>query len=237
MGLEAVMDVLVCGVPRSGTTMMAGLMTKRPFWVVWNEPAWVQEKQMVVLSVKQTREVGWGWQQNWKKEEVERRAEKMKGWGVKQVFKRKIEMWMDLFPPQKVVVMARDMRMVAASMHEKAMKIGRGTLEHRMYWVQQSAKAVLGLLEDERTIVVRYEKFVGSQEERWRVAEELGWPLAGDPNLMAGASQRRYEVEKHKHQVTAVSAERVLTADEAWYADRMLKRDSIRKLHEAFGYG
>jgi len=150
--------ILVTGIPRSGSTMLAGMLTDLPRQVVYNEP-----KPARIPGLQRARR-----------------------WGVKQVSVPKIRRTLEVFKPQGVVIMARDPRDAVLSYADRIRRAKRaqdpGVFQSML--VKRTRKiwgAALYSMELAKqpwpVMVVPYNQFVASPEMRCSLGEWLGWEL------------------------------------------------------------
>lgn len=183
------MDVMIAGVQRSGTTMLAGALTYKRRYVL-NEPGSVRPTLKRIHNIV-----------------------KPERWGVKQVRASLVNGWIAVSSPKKIVLMIRDIRHVAASVwegHHRKRALGMhinlptGQQISRM---KQITRLILKMEQWDNTRVVRYEDFVTKEKVRTRLEEWLDWPLLGDPakyQRQTGAV-RSFEVERHGGKITDAS--------------------------------
>lgn len=174
------MDLMVVGFPRTGSTMMAGLLH------------WPEGGQVMLSEKRMHREEQYG---KWKKE-----VEWARVWGVKEVNPARIEGSLKAWPLEKVgkvVMMVRDPVEAMASHWEAKEMRGQRWLSPERQLRRLVEKDLPGLERLKREAgkklrVVQYEKFVGCSDCRGKLEEWLeGWRLEGDPSAMVRGFERR----------------------------------------------
>jgi hypothetical protein len=252
------MDLLIAGVARAGTTLIANLLTTPP-------ARWVLVEPGITLAgmnehVRQMADrFGWRFDEaEWYREETPRarferlllpRLSQIEKWGVKEVNLAGLSDLIALYPPRRIVLAVRDMRDCAVSMKEKETK--QGPLAGKVLapksddWLHrrliESANTLVSLFENqprETVRVVRYEDFVSSPAERDALGRWLDWPLDGDPGSNLDLFGRSYEVERHPTGIGTTSAGRwqhEASPDLRAFAGRVAA-DAVA-YQRTFGYG
>ena len=179
--MREVMDVMVVGFPRTGSTMMAGLLH-------WPEGG------QVCLSERRVHQEG-------QYRKFRKEIEWARVWGVKEVNPGRIEASLRVWPLEKVrkvVMMVRDPVEAMASHWEAREMRGQRWLspERQLRRLVERDLPVLERLKREagkKLRVVQYEKFVGCSDCQGKLEEWLeGWKLEGDPSgLVRGYEKRR----------------------------------------------
>lgn len=233
------MDVLILGVPRSGTSMLGNLMSSPPEQLILYEPHLGRRKpsryaadQMAELGLPAFRST----------RALARYVDAHTGrWGVKEVMARHLRPTLRLYEIGRVVFVVRDIRHAAMSIFDRVREI-----PHRFSpgWRGQGIVETAGLVVDlharmasERKTVVRYERFVTDETYRREVEEELSWPLRGDPTRGLRQQGRARELERHEQRVTARSLELRETEDDPEklaFADELVAQCTAYQ--ELFGY-
>ncbi len=202
-------DIVLVGVPKSGTSMLCNAMTVASRSVVLYEPtrsgfrAERLRTQAASLGYHGRNIVGWA-----------RTHEK---WGVKEVLADSIKKAIE-WRPDRVVLLVRDLRHVALSTYETNQWIP-WDLDSRRRRLLDTALAVMDLpriCPPDRLTVCHYESFVSSQEYRESFRVEVNWPsLEGD--VARGLSTwlgRPHEAERHGGRITANSVDHRRSAQE-----------------------
>jgi len=245
------MDVFIAGVARSGSTLVANLMTTPPDRWLIVEPGITRGDMSEQVRIQAER---FGIRisgERWRAESnAEERFEKLliphlsrlKSWGVKEVNPAGYDRLLALFNPRKVVLVVRDIGDAAISMLEKQELTPRAGQDEE--WLAKrlcdSARAVMKLAESwpgERTCVVHYERFVADPMRKSLLEEWLSWPLTGDPNRCMDIFARDYEVDRHDREITDRSVDRrhrETSTHRLAFAKRVTK--SMRNFQETFGY-
>jgi hypothetical protein len=223
------MDVLIVGPARSGTTLLANLMTSPSKRWVLVEPG-ITRGGMGEVVRQEAGLFGWHFEPaSWHLQESSRaRFDRLlrqplnglERWGVKEVNVNGLPELLAAFPPRHIVVSVRDIRACAISARQKEDLQGcvAGTTLARKTddWLRQrlldGAAAALRLLTDypsqSQVTVVRYEDFVASPEARTALSHGLDWPLEGDPSSTLDFFGRTFEVERHGGHVGTSSLHR-----------------------------
>ena len=204
------MDVLLFGMMRAGTTMLANLLTSPPDRLVLVEPGItrgdmgehvLQQVQMAGLPIDR---------RDWYAiPEPAQRFDRLvrpllsgKSWGIKEVNTAGLADLLRLLPPRRVVLIVRDIRDIALSALEKVQ------LQNTPHYTDQvltdrciaSANAIITLHQrfpEDRRYVIRYEDLTRDAAARERLAAWLDWPLTGDPGQRLDLYNRGYEVQRH----------------------------------------
>jgi hypothetical protein len=203
------LDVVLAGVPKSGTTMLCNAMTVAGRAVVLYEPtrggfrAERLRTQAASLGYHGRNILGW--------------AREHEKWGVKEVLAepiRKAVAW----GPEHLVLLVRDLRQVALSTYETNQRIP-WDLNYRRQRLLDTAQAVMELRRSwpsDRLTVCHYEEFVSSAEYREAFRQRVSWPtLEGD--VARGLStwlERPHEADRHKGRITANSVDYRRSAQE-----------------------
>lgn len=230
------MDVLIVGPARSGSTLLANLLTAPPSHVVLVEPG-ITRGGMTEFVRKEVRRFGWDIDpQTWERAEthparfarlLQPRLATVERWGVKEVNPSGLSELTVMCPPRHILLSVRDLGACAASMKEKESLHGpvhgEALAPKSDDWMRQrlldGAGAVLRLLASPppgaTVTVARYEDFVASEAHRAEVARSLDWPMNGDPRGSLDAIGRAFEIERHGGVVGTSSIGRRQTADSA----------------------
>jgi hypothetical protein len=193
-------DLVLAGVPKSGTSMLCNAMTVAGRTVVLYEPICGRFRmerlrtQAASLGYQGRNILGWA-----------RGHEK---WGVKEVRADSIRTAV-AWGPGHVVLLVRNIRHVALSTYETNQRIP-WDLDHRRQRLIDSAEAVLEVYSThppDRLTVCRYEEFVSDPEYREAFRRRVDWPsLDGDvARGLATWLERPHEAERHDGRITANS--------------------------------
>ena len=178
--MREVMDVMVVGFPRTGSTMMAGLLH------------WPEGGQVVVSERRLHVEGQWA---KWRKD-----VEWARVWGVKEGNPGRIEASLRVWPLEKigkVVMMVREpVEAMASHWEAREMRGQRWLSPERQLrrLVERDLPGVERLKREagKKLRVVKYEKFVGCSDCRGKLEEWLGdWRLKGDPSEMVRGFEKR----------------------------------------------
>lgn len=249
---------------RSGSTMLANLLTLLPVRWVMIEP-WLAKGAYTQSLFKQMQRLGFPvTTEAWSQPETETRPaeritrrlqrlispclQNLTHWGVKEVRAELHDPTVALIRPQKVMLLVRDIRDVALSLYEKHERQSgpdsdpswmRGYLcsaaEKLVQWQQGQLQT---LLPHTPYQLIHYEALVSSAETRQSLSEWLHWPLSGDPGLNLDLYQRGYEQQRHGQQITAASVNRRnrqgISPDHRRFAEEMA---AINQAYQhTFGY-
>jgi hypothetical protein len=203
------MRILIAGAPRSGTSMLANLMTSPSETLILYEPnlgrpvpSRLVQSQLreLGLPVPGTTRALLGWLDR----EVAR-------WGAKEVTAEWIDWTYDRFKPETVLLVVRDVRHAAISMYDRASEVPPGMeLSFRESWLIQAAQAVVELYHRcgaARCVVVRYESFVADPGVRRDLEARLGWQLQGRLGVGFESQHRSNELHRHAGQISQASLE------------------------------
>jgi hypothetical protein len=253
------MDVLIVGPARSGSTLLANLLTTPPGRVVLIEPG-ITRGGMLEYVRRDVERYGWSIDaETWHRpdessqERFERllrpRLRTVERWGVKEVNPAGLPALIELCPPRHVLLSVRDIRACAISMKEKESLQGpiyREALTPksdewlRMRLLEGAAASVRMLVSPPPRSVVtvaRYEDIVSSPEHRAVVERALDWPLDGNPAGSLEAQGRAFEIERHGGRVAATSIDRRREESEPTlieFADSVVRQAS--EYQRMFGY-
>jgi len=230
------LDLLVVGLARSGTTLLANLLTNpAAHRVCLAEPrvttrrAYRPEKQAYFRAL--------GFPDPITTSTVAGHLLAQDRAGIKEVRARHITAAIGRFDPRRIVLVTRDARAALASYYEKnkGSEAPRKTFPARLFL--RTAPVLLRLLERERhrLTVVRYETFVADEGERDRLAETLGWPLDGDLGIF-DSMRRGGETGKHDHTVSTRSVGRPSPTDPVILAALTPALAGLTGYQRAFGY-
>ena len=215
-------DVYIAAMPRSGSTMLANLLTNPPARWILVEP-WFPRGARGAHLYQQAQRFGLPLTaRDWARRDGEDAATRvdrlfaepltaLDRWGVKEVKGDLHDDTIAMIRPRKIVVLVRDIEDVALSMCEKHDRNPQPELDRAWMrtFIVTAAEAVVDLARDQSTTrVMRYEDFAMSAHSRQELAEWLDWPLDGDPGANLDLFDREYERDRHPDGVTAVSVAR-----------------------------
>ncbi len=247
------MDLLIVGVGRAGTTLLANLLTTPPQSLILIEPGITRGGVDAPLR-EQFRRAGLQLPESafdpTREPDSLKRFEAIlpsmsifRRWGAKEVNPTGLDRLIESFKPARYLLAVRNLHHVAASGLRKlnAAKRPDQTQDWLLERLGSGADAVLQLahtLPSSLFRVVRYEELVASDTERTSIANWLNWPLDGDPSRCLDLFGRESEVAKHAGQITTRSvsqSEQALSAQEQAFARRLIARATNFQQH--FGYG
>jgi len=224
-------DVYLAALGRSGSTMLANLLTTPPDRWMIIEPRFANGSTgRDVLA--QAREVGISvtndaWEQGPTESTFERNARvfdrplrELSKWGLKEVRSDLLLETQSVLDPVKTVVLVRDLRDAAASLFRKTEFDSDASYDSEWLhaYLANSPAAIMQLLDQlppKSHRVVRYEDIVSLPDSRRELANWLEWPLDGDPGRnLSTLFQRRREVELHQGVVSRRSLDRRRTTDD-----------------------
>ena len=196
------MDVVLAGVPKSGTSMLCNAMTVAGRTIVLYEAvdsvfrAERLRMQAASLGFHGRNIVGW--------------ARKFEKWGVKEVHARTIKKAIE-WGPEHVVLLVRDLYHVALSTYETNQRLPTD-LSYRRRRLIKTAETVMDLRQTyhpDRLTVCHYESFVSSHEYREAFRLRVNWPtLDGDvARGLATWLERPHEADRHAGRITANSVD------------------------------
>jgi hypothetical protein len=225
-------DVVLAGVPKSGTSMLCNAMTVAGRSVVLYEPtrdgfrAERLRAQAASLGFHGRNILGW--------------AREHEKWGVKEVLADPIHKAV-LWAPEHVILLVRDLRHVALSTFETNQRIP-WDLDYRRHRLLDAAEAVMELrltYPADRLTVCHYEKFVSKLEYREAFRQRVNWPtLEGD--VARGLStwlERPHEAGRHGGRISVNSVEYRRSAQEPepqQFAREIMS--ACPSFNELFGY-
>jgi hypothetical protein len=226
------MDLLLAGVPKSGTSMLCNAMTVAGRTVVLYEPI----RSRFRMERLRTQAASLGYQGR----NILRWARGHEKWGVKEVLADSIRAAL-AWGPGHVVLLVRDIRHVALSTYETNQRIP-WDLEYRRRRLIDTAEVVLELrrtYHPERLTICQYEEFVSDPEYRETFQHRVQWPTL-DGDVARGLStwlERPHEAARHDGRITANSvAYRRLSQDPE--AERFARdvASTCTSFNEMFGY-
>lgn len=251
------MNLLIVGVGRAGTTLLANLLTNPPRSLVLIEPGITRGGVDAPLR-EQLRRAGVDAPESAfdaarEPDALERfaailpRLAGIEKWGVKEVNPAGLDGLVRVFRPRRYLLAVRDLHYVAASGLRK-LKAGKRGDQNEAWLLDRlsaGADAVMRLareLDARAWRAVRYEDLVASEAERGAIADWLDWPLDGDPARCMDLFGREAEVTKHDGRVTTRSlggdaggaGEAEWTTDERVFARALI--DRVPGFQERFGY-
>jgi hypothetical protein len=200
MGPRHRIDLVLAGVPKSGTSMLCNAMTVAGRAVVLYEPICGRFRMERLRA--QAASLGYHGHN------ILRWASGHEKWGIKEVLPDSIRTAVG-WGPEHVVVLVRDIRHVALSTYETNERLP-WDLEYRRRRLIDSAAVVMELRRKyppERLTVCHYEAFVSDPEYREVFRQRVGWPtLEGDVGRgLSTWLERPHEADRHDGLITANS--------------------------------
>ncbi len=212
-------DVFIAALGRSGSTLLANLLTTPPGRWVMIEPR-VADNTTGLDLIQQAISFGLPVSvDEWSRHEGESHRERfhrvfgdrlrqLDRWGLKEVRPDLLLPSYRLLRPRKSIILVRDIRDAAVSLVEKTERDADPRYDET--WIRRyltsSPAAVLALLDSigrRDCRVVRYEELVVDARARSDLASWLDWPLDGDPKRhLAEIYNRAREAILHAGVVT-----------------------------------
>lgn len=247
------MDVFIAGVGRSGTTLLAILLTRPPERWIMVEPGLTRqdmgehmrrqaERFGIQISVDE-------WRGKRPEESAMERFQRVLlprlenvRWGVKEVNMAGTGELMNLFLPSAVLLCVRNIRDCAVSLYEKNQRAGHNGqkadwLIDRLITASQTLVRLKRSMDRGALRVARYEDFVSDPAERLRLAQWLDWPLDGDPAWCMEIYGRQEESARHAGKLGNASVNRgSRTSDPASFAFAQKVIRQAEEYQAEFGY-
>lgn len=185
------LDLLVTGMPRSGTTLVANLLTMPPKAICMVEPGSfsvpIQNK-----AYKAASSLGLKPKSNSSKDVLEVLTNIK--WGIKEVKPDIYNISYRRLKPKKVAVCIRDARDIAISLKEMFRTKDKST-ESVSNRVQNYASSLLSFLKEIKDpIFIKYEKLCDDDTYLKRIEDQLGWKMRGNPSRGLASYGRGDEV-------------------------------------------
>ena len=220
-------QVYIAAMGRSGSTMVANMLTRPPSRCVLIEP-WLPKGAQGPKLLEQLRRFGIPTSDRCSlvpkssseadsQTSIERLlAELLRGvshWGIKEVRPEMHFPTLPIVTPEKIIVQVRNIKDVALSLLEKHARRSdeRYNLEWTHKYICTAASTLVKLrrsVENARLRVIRYEDFVISAAARQELEQWLQWPLDGDPGRNLDLFDRDYESERHGKSIGRSSVDR-----------------------------
>ncbi len=231
------MDLLIAGLPRSGTTMLASILHDPPNQVMLDEPAVPYNAPKV----------------------VHKQPKGAKRWGTKQVMKSEIEKSFERGKPASVIFITRDLEECGYSYYYRILNWFTGGrppsvkngdvevvktlfLKERYSWLDTMARYAVETKKGnglEVDLWLRYKDFV-EDPEPWKekIRDLTGFSTDGFPNLLHSQEKRgagrMYEVARHKGVVQNSSVGRYKDEEEIPDVTHLVEMN--QDYQETFGY-
>jgi hypothetical protein len=218
-------DLFIAALGRSGSTLLANLLTTPPDRWLLVEPRFADAstgRDVLAQAAAFGMSVA---PDEWLPRPAEtpqgrivrvfgERLRSLRRWGLKEVRPNLLEPTLKRLRPKRVVVLVRDLRDVALSLYEKTLREAhpdRGDAWLRGY-LTEAPTGVLALADaapDPNRRIVRYEDLVADEGYRRDLGAWLDWPLDGRPDRnLADLFGRGREVALHDGAVTKRSLHR-----------------------------
>ncbi|MEL6498195.1 MAG: hypothetical protein AAFZ67_10850 [Planctomycetota bacterium] len=219
-------DVLIASHGRSGSTLLAALLTTPPNRIVLNEPGiahaaygtHVRKQLEAAGDIPRDHPVHLFDNPPTSADPAELAStliaplvETRDRWGVKEVNPDWIRASIPMLQPKQILVLVRDLDEAAASLYLKNKREGSQKSEA---WLIERFRASLEVLADllqSPTALTRrvwYHQLVSSQPTRDELAAWLDWPLDGNPGRNFDLYNRAHESAAHAGKVSAQSVGR-----------------------------
>lgn len=245
-------DLLIVGVGRAGTTLLANLLTSPPRSLVLIEPGITRGGVDAPLH-EQFNRAGLplpesAFDASGQPDSLQRflnilpAMDRFEKWGVKEVNPDGLDALEQTFRPHRYLLAVRDLRSVAVSGLRK-LQAARRADQTELWLLDRLAAGAQAVLRFAQTLpadaarTVQYEDLVASEVERNDIARWLDWPMDGDPTRCLDLFGRESEVTKHDGRVTARSLqsnENEWSIDERVFARSLI--DRVPGFQEWFGY-
>lgn len=204
------MQILIAALPRSGSTMLAGLIQKPQDRLCLREPDLRFPHKGIDRFNAQMRP--WNQRFGSKRSGMEWINTHIRSWSAKEVDRASILYMINNYRPEKIIVLVRDIRHAAVSLREELLRLyGDGVSAYD--WFRVITLPVANLLIELSALpnskVVRYENFCCEPTERSELEEWAGFSLDG--NLKAAfeadecldpANARMDEYRFHEGRIT-----------------------------------
>ena len=237
---EQQLDLLVVGLARSGTTMFTNLLTnpeKRRLCLA--EPRLTTRRAYRESKKQYFRHVG-------APEPIT--PESLAAFlfshdraGVKEIRSHHVRGAMRRYNPKRIALAVRDARSSLQSYYEKHQNRNETQWRIRKPFPAKlflrTAPLMLDLLEKEqdRVVIVRYERFVQEPGYREEIAKAIDWPLDGDLGIFDSMS-RKHDSGKHGKKVTTRSLSRATPTDPQVLRVLSPVLQRLADFQRAFGY-
>ncbi|MFO7596974.1 MAG: sulfotransferase family protein [Desulfocurvibacter africanus] len=249
-------DCYIAAMPRSGSTMLANLLTLPPCRLALVEP-WLPHGCRSPSVLEHLRGFGFdipdsewtdaggpaGREGNGPRVArlLANRMAGLERWGVKEVRPALHQPSLALIRPRRVVILVRDMFSAAQSLWDKARRIPRpGQNEQSLAtFILDAATCLQELARDlptDQARVVRYEDITTDEACREDLGRWLDWPLAGNPSRDLELYGRKWEIQRHGDAISpAHCGQRIDLPTQAMdFTVAVLER--AREYQTAFGY-
>jgi hypothetical protein len=225
-------DLLVMGIPRSGSTLMASLLHVPPAqWMIYERRRWVMLEEIEAFK-------------------------KMKKWGGKQMNVPDVVKFMKLYRPKTLVFMTRNIRDAGMSyatrcedyygplFGEDQVKLNT---RKRCQMIMEMANLAVKIKESGGVRVgrgfqpidlwVRYEDLITKPDRTLeKIRSVTGWKTSGDPKHFFTSFKhmlpRRKEAEKHQGKISTLSLGKYENAETPEEVNNLV--DGCRKYTEIF---
>lgn len=247
-------DLLILGLPRAGTTLLANLLTTPPDRWIIVEPGVTragmddQTRRQAVAFGFEIRPAEWCSASD--HEEPEARFDRvlaprvatLQKWGIKEVNPRGWSRLIEKFKPRCIIFAVRDITDATLSAHRKLAVQRRPDQDDNWLYqrMTESASALVKTMDQipaSRRRVARFEDLVSSSTLREELSRWLDWPMDGDPTRGLVNYGREEEASMHGGAVTARSLMRERQnepPERLAFADRV--RCSCVTFQARFGY-
>lgn len=215
--------VYIAALPRSGSTMLANLLSVPPDRWVLVEPGLHSDRQSPALSHQINRFLAASRNTDEGASSVDVSSSrrrllnylsnllpKLSAWGTKEVGTEHGEA-IAFTRPHKKILMVRNPRDALLSLLEKHSQPGRSwEPAEQMMYLAECCTSLVALARDagSDTRICRYEDFVTSLAERRALSNWLCWPLEGDVSRNLDLYRREYEAVLHHGVISANSVGR-----------------------------
>lgn len=196
------LDILLTGCSRSGTTLVANLLTHGPNWCMV-EP--LSNELTVKDRVRIQAESFNLKMRDLKLQELPHRVNNLTRWGIKEIMPDRREIVMKMYNPKIVVICVRRMQDMAISYLN--FEEGKEDCVEYFYKISTLLLAFINGVAQCGTqiIYIQYEQLLNSRYLMEK-SMELGWPLSGDPDQWLRMYNRgdeiRGSIKMRQHAIT-----------------------------------
>ena len=199
------LDLLLISMPRSGSTLLANLLTYNNNWCMV-EP---HSDRNIIKSwvAKQARALGRHFRLR-KFSELPEQMKSFEKFGIKEIHKRHYMLVSELFAPTHYIILLRDVGDIFLSLKNfhYTIKDSDKILMERIYEWWYDLHSFFKTIPDKQSTVIYYDDLL-NETYRELLGQRLKWPLNGKPDLWLddynrGNEKRNNEIKKRKYDIT-----------------------------------